>query len=89
MPPQSQAHLQCELLNYSDKYKRCKVLVIPNDQLKINYSVAVTSSNSRIDEVSIVFVSPTNLSNFQFELNNQTEKEYFENFVEPQSDDLT
>ena len=72
----------------SDQYQTCTGLVFPSDHLEDKCSIALTSSLSKIDDTSKVFVSAINLSDNQITLNNQTEIAHFENLNEAEADNL-
>ena len=85
--PQSQVLLESSSAKLSDQYQSCTGLVIPKDRLKVKCSFALTSSLSRNDDTSKIFVSAINLSDNQITLNNQTEIAHSEFLNEAQADD--
>ena len=85
--PQSQVLLEC-LAKFSVQCQSFTGLVLPSDRLEDEYSFALFSSLSKIDDNGKVFVSAINFSDNQIALNNQTEIAHFEFLEEAQADNL-
>ena len=85
---QSQVLLECSLAKLSHQYQSCTGLVTPSERLEDKCSIAFTSTFSKIDDTTKVFVSAINLSDNQITLNNQTEKPHFEVLNEAQAHNL-
>ena len=86
--PQQHALLECHLDGFTDQLANCTGMVIPSKDLEDKTNIALTSSLSKMENDTKIFISAINLSDNPITINHNKQIAFFEILNEAQADNL-